>query len=634
MAEVTSPISGGLRVARRTVSADSFVRAAPPPPPLISQPDPITTSLIQRNSLALNTVSEQLSSLSQQVNSLNAAMQNVYGNITQSAALERRKDAQEQEQERRLAEQQLREGKESAIERKIQNALVYPVQKISEKTSFTLSRVMRFFTTILGGWLLKEGLETIKALGEGNRDRLIEIRDNVLKNLGVVGGIYAGIRFGLTSLFNVMTRVAARITTAVAIGLFVRPVQALLDGVKGAANKLIPKIQNNLPSSSGGKGGSGGGTPSGGTPSGGKPDGKEPPKGPARTPGEASKRVGQKGANRFSPTSLLGPIIGGLTGGTIDTMQGEDPAKAYTSNLGGAAVASYAAGLVSKLPLPPIIKIPATLATGFFSYGPATDMLKGFYESGEKMFTGGSDTEPVNTSVQPTQNKIPDIAFNSNTEDLSNRNRNQESNELTSENVAPLEKEQDFSKPPEYGTIEAETLIAQNSQLSDLSIDANKTASEDKLMTSDTSENKTMEGEIAKIEFSVDQNKLSPFEIASSADNRNLIGETKYPEISRNTEKIESVLAPTPPQPLKIDQVKTTPVKQEANIKAENVGPLPEPSPKFLPLPLNGMGTGMSSKKLPTITGESTTSVPNIDPENPNNFYVVFSHSVYNVPMM
>jgi len=565
MAEIQSPISGGLRVARRTISADAFVRASAPPP-AVAQPDPVTTSLIQRNSLALNTVSQQLSSLSQQVNSLNAAMQNVYGNITQGAALERRKDAQEQEQERRLAEQQLREGKESIIERKIQSALVYPVQKIAAKSSFTLSRLMQFFTTLLGGWLLNQGLETIKALGEGNKKRLEEIKNNVLKNLGIIGGVYAGIRFGLTSLFNVTTRLAARIASAVAVGLFLKPVQALLDGVKGAANKLIPKIQNTLPNFSGGKSGSGGGS------GGGKPDGKNPPAGPARTPGEASKRVGQKGANRFSPSSLLGPIIGGLTGGTIDTMQGEDPAKAYTTNLGGAAVASYAAGLVSKLPLPPIIKIPATLATGFFSYGPATDMLKGFYESGEKMFTGGSDTEPVNTSAQPTQNKIPDIAFNSNKENLANT----ESTKTT--DVTQISKEFDVKSPPLYGTIEADQIASEIKKQVTLEKDTNLMAE------------------------TLSSKPLMASESVTMADNA----------------------------PLKPLEAQIMPIKKEASMVAQSVGPLPEPTPTIIPLPLGG-GNKASGSKI--VSGGTQEPIPTISAENFNNFYLMFAHREYNVPI-
>jgi hypothetical protein len=577
MAEIKSPLSGGLRVARRTVSADAFVRAAPPPPPAVSQPDPVTTSLIQRNSLALNTVSEQLTSLTQQVNSLNAAMQNVYGNITQNSILERRKEAQEQDQERRLAEQQLREGKESAIERKIQSALVYPVQKISAKASFTLSRLMQFFTTLLGGWLLNQGLETIKALGEGNKKRLTEIRDNVLKNLGIIGGIYAGIRFGLTAVFNAMTRVAARVTAAVAVGLFIRPVQALLDGVKGAADKLIPKIQNVLPGFSK-PGGAGGGNPP--PPAG----GKEPPK----TTSEASRQVGGKGFNRFSPSSLLAPLLGGAIGGTADVMQGEDPAKAYTTNLGGAAAATYATGLVSRLPLPPLIKVPLMFGTGYGVFSSVTEGLKGFYDKTTEMF----GTDPGVTSSQPVQSKITDIAFNS--EDLmGNREQaNVASNTTDTNNLVEDEKSstdliaqasgQDFTQQPQYGNINVEQLL--------------QTAKE-------------FAGKVT------DQG----IEIAKGA----------------TTEAVN--ISPTKgltPESINIPQAQVFPIKQEVAMKTASVGPLPEPTPTIIPMPMGGGTRTVAGKQRSTVTGEDTNPMPVINPENSNNIYLAFSHSVYNVPMM
>ncbi len=422
MAEIKSPLSGGLRVARRTVSADAFRSAAASPP---AQPDPVTTSLIQRNSLALNSVSEQLSALTQQVNSLNVAMQNVYGNVNQSAALERRQDIQEQDQQRRLAEQQLREGKESIIERKIQNALVYPVQKVAAKASFTLSRLMQFFTTLLGGWLLQQGIETIKALGDGNRQKLEEIKNSVIKNLGIIGGVYAGIRFGLTSVFNILTRVAARVTTAVAVGLFLRPVQALLDGVKGAANRIIPKIKNILPgfSRSGG-----GGNPPPATP---------PPAGPARTVAEAEQRVSGKGINRFGLTSIL---TGAALGTGLDIAGGEDPARAAAGNLGGATMAAGAANLFSRF-APGPLKLPAALAAGFFSYGPATDLFKGFYDKAGEMFGGGafgSTGVDKNLLSQTSQNKITNIAFGSN---------NLMGDGKQTSDVASQSENQDFSKP-------------------------------------------------------------------------------------------------------------------------------------------------------------------------------------------
>jgi hypothetical protein len=534
MAEIKSPLSGGLRVARRTVSADSFRSAATPPP---AQPDPVTTSLIQRNSLALNSVSEQLSALTQQVNSLNVAMQNVYGNVNQSSALERRQDIQEQDQQRRLAEQQLREGKESIIERKIQNALVYPVQKVAAKASFTLSRLMQFFTTLLGGWLLQQGIETIKALGDGNRQKLEEIKNSVIKNLGIIGGVYAGIRFGLTSVFNILTRVAARVTTAVAVGLFLRPVQALLDGVKGAANRIIPKIKNILPGFS--RSGGGGNPP----PAGGNP----PPAGPARTVAEAEQRVSGKGLNRFGLTSIL---TGAALGTGLDIAGGEDPARAASGNLGGATMAAGAANLASRF-APGPFKLPAALAAGFFSYGPATDLFKGFYDKAGEMFGGGAFGGPgvdKNLLSQTSQNKITNIAFGSN---------NLMGDGKQTSDVASQSKDQDFNKPAQYGEINVAQLMG-------------------------------VEGINLQDVFS------------SSA--------------------------------LKTPIADITPIKQEATMKAESVGPLPEPAPTIIPLPMGGTQVAAKQGASGQNTGPAN-NIPSIDPENPNNFYVVYAHSVYNVPM-
>lgn len=522
MAEIQSPLSGGLKVAKRTVSADAFVKAAPAPAP-VSIPDPVTTSLIQRNSLALNTVSGQLSSLTQQVNSLNVAMQNVYNNISQGSVLERRKDIQEENQQRQLAEQQLREGKESIIEKRIQNALVTPVQKVAAKASFTLSRLRDFFLTILGGWLVDQAIQTIKALGEGNKQKLEDIRNNVIKNLGIIGGIYTGIRFGLTTAFNTITRLASKIYTASIQGLFLRPVQALLSGVKGAANKLIPKIKNILPKKPGG---------------GGNPPAGEPSPGPARSVAEAEQRVSGQGINKFGLTSILG---GGLIGGTIDTMKGEDPAKAYSSNLGGAAVSAGAANLASKF-VPGPLKIPAALAAGFFSYGPATNLFKGFYDKASEMFSGASGGPGIDKNLlsQPLTNKVPNIAFNPNSENMMQNDKGEKQNP----SIMEIASQQDFSQPPIYGEINIAELNGK----------------------------------------------------------------------------------PTS------QEAQITPIKKEAATKAESVGPLPEPTPTILPFPLPG-----SKSKAPAVassqTGEPANSVPSIDPENKDNYLLVYSHSVYNVAM-
>jgi len=76
-----------------------------------------------------------------------------------------------------------------------------------------------------------------------------------------------------------------------------------------------------------------------------------------------------------------------------------------------------------------------------------------------------------------------------------------------------------------------------------------------------------------------------------------------------------------------------TPIKQEGKMKAESVGPLPEPTPTIIPMPMNGP-QGVAKQNGPKQTTGPATKLPSIDAENPNNFYIVYSHSAYNVPMM
>ena len=102
---------------RTTISASAFTGRAVAPG-AVAQPDPVTTGLINKNSLQLGVVSNQIQNLTAQVNSLSGSMTVIANNLATSQALERRKEQQDLLLERRLAEQQLREGKESAIEKK------------------------------------------------------------------------------------------------------------------------------------------------------------------------------------------------------------------------------------------------------------------------------------------------------------------------------------------------------------------------------------------------------------------------------------------------------------------------------------------------------------------------------------
>ena len=104
---LVSPIAGGIRGIRRSVSSSIFTGRAVPPP---VQPDPQTTSLLSQNSLSLTNVSSQLSSISAQIGQLNGSLETIKQNLAISDQLDRQREAAKQKREAILAEQGLREG--------------------------------------------------------------------------------------------------------------------------------------------------------------------------------------------------------------------------------------------------------------------------------------------------------------------------------------------------------------------------------------------------------------------------------------------------------------------------------------------------------------------------------------------
>ena len=101
MAEFSSPILGGIRVARSTVSSSVF--GGNPRASASSGPDPTTISILSRNELALTSVSNQIAGMSQQIMSLSASLQQIGTSIANDSALDRHRELQKQNQERILA---------------------------------------------------------------------------------------------------------------------------------------------------------------------------------------------------------------------------------------------------------------------------------------------------------------------------------------------------------------------------------------------------------------------------------------------------------------------------------------------------------------------------------------------------
>ena len=227
MAELRSPIAGGIRAVKNTVPSSVFGGAA-----VSSQPDPITANLISQNSMALTSVSQQLENISGRVDNLGKSLLVIKRNLEVNAAIERRREAAKAERERRLAEQALREGKESQLESKIQNALFSPVRRLAATTKSLLSRLSGFLFSLIGGWITLKTVQILTALSGKNIKMLKDTIGNILLNVLFAGGILylsKGRFKNLTGILNVLKNSALAVTAG---GIIVAGFNALMKLLK------------------------------------------------------------------------------------------------------------------------------------------------------------------------------------------------------------------------------------------------------------------------------------------------------------------------------------------------------------------------------------------------------------------
>ena len=242
---LASPLAGGISAVRRTVSSSVFGgRQAP----VQAQPDPQTTNLLQQNSLALNNVSAQLTNISQQVSGLNGSLAAIQENLAISDTLERQREAAKQNREAILAEQGLREGKESQIESRIQQALTFPVRRLAQKTQFGLSRLTNFFLILAGGWLTNTLVDMIQASADGNTDLFNQLKNKLQQQLLIVGGTMVAVSLGFKAILNGVSALAASALRLGKGGILSVPFNSIALGLASGAillnNKIIPKTGN------------------------------------------------------------------------------------------------------------------------------------------------------------------------------------------------------------------------------------------------------------------------------------------------------------------------------------------------------------------------------------------------------
>ena len=298
---------------RRTlISPLAFTGRATPP----AQPDPITTKLLNQNSLQLGLVAAQINNLNTQVASLNTSLQVISTSLATSQALERQKEAAEQAQEARLAQQQLREGQESIIEKKIENAAVAPAQKLASRAQFTLGNLGGFFLSLIGGWLSTQAIDAINAQAEGNTEKLNQIKATTLTGLATIAGVFVASRLGLKLLSGSFARIGITLAAVAAVGLFTQPGRDFIEIIKNAALDFYNNTIRNLP----------GGSllpPIGNN----QPEPEPEPLNPAEPPGQQPPGQ-QPPAGQQPPEPSAPPGIGYNEGGLVEGQEGIDQINA------------------------------------------------------------------------------------------------------------------------------------------------------------------------------------------------------------------------------------------------------------------------------------------------------------------
>ena len=143
-----------------------------------------------------STFNQTLISINTSLLTVQQGLKVVSDKLEVSEKLRKIRDANELKREQQLAQQQLREGKESLVEKKIQSALLAPVRRLGAKTRSILGSLLKVFNIALLGFMGMKSIQLLDALIKGDEKKLKEIKGEILKQLTIAGGIFIAINGG------------------------------------------------------------------------------------------------------------------------------------------------------------------------------------------------------------------------------------------------------------------------------------------------------------------------------------------------------------------------------------------------------------------------------------------------------
>ena len=239
MAELSSPILG-MQVRRNVIPANALLGR---PEQQAPGPDPQTALALRRNQIAIQSVNNSLTGVSNQIAVLSNSLRTISTQIQQSSALEQAKQVEENKQQRILAEQRLREGKEGLLERKIQTALSKPLQKVGGAAQKSLFSLGKFFQILLLGTLGNRILRVVSDLSSEGKLSLGNLFEKIKTDLAIAGAIFVGLNGGFVLALRTLTGLTARLGGFALRNLLLRPINLVFSLAAGALASLAQRLR-------------------------------------------------------------------------------------------------------------------------------------------------------------------------------------------------------------------------------------------------------------------------------------------------------------------------------------------------------------------------------------------------------
>jgi hypothetical protein len=191
-----------------------------------------TTQNVQQTQ-EISALKSTVDALRTETTTLNKGLVSISNLVQQDSAVEKQQEAEKAESERKLAETNVRLGKESQLEQRITNSLVTPVQALQQKVGNIFARIGEALTTLFAGWLTNQGIEALKEASEGNKEKLEEIKNNVLKTIGFGVAAIGAIKIGFDLVIKTITGITGKIGS-ILLKLATAPLKVLRSSLQAA----------------------------------------------------------------------------------------------------------------------------------------------------------------------------------------------------------------------------------------------------------------------------------------------------------------------------------------------------------------------------------------------------------------